>query len=252
MPGAIALVPARSGSERVPGKNVRPLAGHPLIAYTIAAALDAGMFDAVIVSTDSAETAEVARGYGAEAPFLRPAELAGPTSPDIEWVRHALAWLEEAGRRCDTFALLRPTSPFRSAASIRAAHDRLLADESADSIRAVRRCREHPGKMWLLDGAGPMRPLLDQPEGEVPWHSRQYASLPEVHVQDSSLEIARSRAVSEHGSIAGEVVLPWPSPGVEGFSVDYPEDWQRAEAMLAAGEARLPEVTPASVAARPA
>jgi N-acylneuraminate cytidylyltransferase len=96
--------------------------------------------------------------------------------------------------------------------------------------------------MWVLDGDGPMRPLLEQPEGEVPLHSRQFAALPEVHVQDSSLEIARIRAVAEQGSISGNVILPLVSQGHEGFSIDYPEDWDRAEALAASGEAALPVI----------
>ena len=86
MPSAVALIPARQGSKRVPGKNIRPLGGHPVIAYTIAAALESGVFETVIVSTDSEETAAIARGYGAEVPFLRPPRFAGDTSPDIEWL----------------------------------------------------------------------------------------------------------------------------------------------------------------------
>ncbi|HEY3183251.1 MAG TPA: acylneuraminate cytidylyltransferase family protein, partial [Gaiellaceae bacterium] len=113
MPAAVALVPARAGSQRVPGKNVLPLAGHPLIAYTIAAARESGVFAAVVVSTDSDEIAEIARRYGADVPGLRPAELATSTSPDIEWVLHVMS-----NRSEDLFAILRPTSPFRSAATI--------------------------------------------------------------------------------------------------------------------------------------
>ena len=97
-PSCVAFVPARSGSTRVRGKNVRVLAGHPLIAYTIAAARDAEVFDAVVVSTNDEAIAEIARHYGAEAPFLRPAAMAGPQSPDIEWVEHALTGLQACGR----------------------------------------------------------------------------------------------------------------------------------------------------------
>lgn len=117
----VALIPARSGSQRVPGKNVRRLGGHPLLAYTIAAARQSEVFDAVIVSTDSADYARLAEYYGAEVPFIRPAELAGATSPDIDWVRHALQSLTEKGRHFDCFSILRPTSPFRTAATIQRA-----------------------------------------------------------------------------------------------------------------------------------
>lgn len=237
MPSAVALVPARSGSQRVPGKNLLPLAGHPLLAYSIAAARDSGVFDAVLVSTDSPEIAAVAERYGAQVPGMRPAELATATSPDVEWVRRVLD-----GRGEEVFSILRPTSPFRTGATIRRAFDLLVSlGDRADSVRAVRKVREHPGKMWVLDGEL-MRPLLEQPADGPPLHSQQYQALPEVWVQDSSLEVAWTRALREDGSIAGRRVAPFPTEGNEGFSIDYPEDVERAEALLARGEAELPPI----------
>lgn len=241
MPSAVALVPSRGGSQRVPGKNVRELGGHPLIAYTIAAARSCGLFDAVIVSTDSEEIAEVAARYGAEVPGLRPAEMASSTSPDIEWVRHVIDGLASEDRTPELFSLLRPTSPFRTASTILRAHEELLSLPDADSIRAVELCRQHPGKMWTMDGQL-MRPLLEQPEEGVPTHSRQYQDLPEVYVQNSSLEIAWTRAVVEQGSIAGDVVAPLFTDDVEGFTIDYEGDWAEAERMVADGDAVLPTV----------
>jgi N-acylneuraminate cytidylyltransferase len=120
-PTVVALIPARAGSKRLPDKNIRPLDGHPMIAYTISAALESGVFDAVIVSTDSDRIARVALHYGAEVPFLRPTELAGDTSPDIEWVEYTLNKLAEVDRRYDCFSILRPTSPFRKPGTIRRA-----------------------------------------------------------------------------------------------------------------------------------
>jgi CMP-N,N'-diacetyllegionaminic acid synthase len=245
MPTAVALIPARAGSERVPGKNVREIAGHPLLAYSIAAARLAGVFEATVVSTDSPEIAAVAERYGAEVPGLRPAEMATATSPDIEWLRYTVELLAAAGRRFEIFSLLRPTSPFRGPETIRRAFEALVAlGERADSIRAVRLCREHPGKMWVIDG-DLMHPLLDQPDG-VPYHSRQYASLPRVHVQDSSLEIAWMRALTEHDSIAGERVAPFFTDELEGFSIDYPADWGQAEELIAANPGLLPAIPTAS------
>ena len=242
MPSALALIPARGGSQRVPGKNVRPLAGHPLIAYSIASAQEAGIFDAVVVSTDSEEIAAVARHYGAEVPELRPAELATSTSPDIEMVLHMLGVLDADGRRFDAFSLLRPTSPFRAAETILRAWDSFLAlGDRVDSIRAVELCKQHPGKMWVVK-EDVMEPLLDQPTGRVPYHSSQYQSLPEVYVQNSSLEIAWTRAALELGSIAGTRLAPFFTTGAEGFSIDYPGDFEAAEKLLERGEARLPRV----------
>jgi N-acylneuraminate cytidylyltransferase len=241
VPSAVALVPARGGSQRVPGKNVRELGGHPLIAYTIAAARSCGLFDAVIVSTDSEAIAEAATRYGAEVPGLRPEEMASSTSPDIEWVRHVIDGLAGQDRTPELFSLLRPTSPFRTASTILRAHEELLSLPDADSIRAVELCRQHPGKMWTMDGPL-MRPLLEQPEEGVPTHSRQYQDLPEVYVQNSSLELAWTRAVVEQGSIAGDVVAPFFTDDVEGFTIDYEGDWTEAERMVAEGDAVLPTV----------
>ena len=152
-----------------------------------------------------------------------------------------LAELSSSGRDFEIFSILRPTSPFRGPETIRRAFEQLVAlGERADSIRAVRPCREHPGKMWVIDG-DLMQPLLDQPEG-VPLHSRQFASLPPVYVQDSSLEIAWMRAVDEHDSIAGEQLAPFLPESAEGFSIDYPDDWQVAEELVASGVAVLPPV----------
>jgi N-acylneuraminate cytidylyltransferase len=212
---------------RVPGKNVRELAGHPLLAYSIAAARESAIFDAIVVSTDSAAIAEVARSYGAGVPGLRPPEMATSTASDIDWVEHELARLEAF----DAFSILRPTSPFRRGATIVRAWERFAAVPGADSLRAVRPVREHPGKMWRIEGEL-MVPLLDQPPGEVPTHSRQTAALPAVHVQDSSLEIAWTRIVADR-EIAGRRVVPFFTEGAEGFSIDYPDDWERAERMAA-------------------
>jgi CMP-N,N'-diacetyllegionaminic acid synthase len=235
MPRRVALVPARAGSVRVPGKNIRPLAGHPLVAYSIAAARESGLFEAILVSTDSEEIAAVARRFGAEIPRLRPSAMATATSPDIEWVRHVLH-----GTDYEIFSILRPTSPFRRGATIRRAWEAFMSVADADSLRAVRPVREHPGKMWVIDGPL-MRPLLPQPEGEVPTHSRQTAALPPVFVQDSSLEIARTRIVADN-EIAGQRVVPFVAEGVEGFSIDYPDDWEAAERIAREDPSLLPPV----------
>lgn len=226
----------------MPHKNVRRLGEHPLIAYTIAPALESGIFAAVIVSTDSEEIAEVARHYGAEVPFLRPAEMATATSPDIEWVEHTLAELQRRGRSFDCFCLLRPTSPFRDAETIRRAWRRFCGQTGVDSLRAVEKCRQHPGKMWVVRGAR-MYPLLPLGPEEQPWHSSQYQTLPVVYVQNASLEIAWTRVVFERRTIAGEVLVPFFTEGLEGFDINDPDDWIIAEHLLIAkGEATLPPV----------
>ena len=240
-PGVIALIPARSGSKRVPDKNIKPLVGHPLIAYTIAAAVQSRVFDRVVVSTDSEGYADIARYYGAEVPFLRPDAFAGDVSPDIEWVAYTLARLRDEGVAFDCFSILRPTSPFRMPDTIRRAWNVFLAEEGVDSLRAVEKCKEHPGKMWVVRGRR-MTPLLPLGPAQQPWHSSQYPSLPEVYVQNASLEIAWSRVVFEGKTIAGNVVMPFFTEGYGGFDVNRPYDWNLAEELVKSEEAALPSV----------
>jgi CMP-N,N'-diacetyllegionaminic acid synthase len=212
-----------------------------MLAYTIAAAMQSGVFESIIVSTDSEEIAATARHYGAEVPFLRPVACAGDTSPDIEWVEYTLVELKKQGREWDAFSLLRPTSPFRSAETIRRAWTRLTAQEAVDSLRAVEKCAQHPGKMWVVRGQR-MFPLLPFGGDEQPWHSTPYQALPPVYVQNASLEIAWTRVVFERRTIAGDVVMPFMTDGHEGFDINDQYDWMVAERLLADGAAQLPVV----------
>ena len=240
MTTAVALIGARAGSERVPGKNVRLLAGHPLLAYAIATAQQAGVFGRVLVSTDSDEIAAVARHYGADVPALRPPEYATATSPDIEWISYTLPRLEE---RYELFAIVRATNPFRGPDVIKRGLEQLLATPEADSIRAVELVKQHPGKMWTLAEDGrTMAPILDQSHLDVAWHAGQYQALPRVYVQNSALEIAWTRVVTEFGTREGRVLAPFLTQGLEGFNVDEEEDWQRAEQLVAEGRGSLPQI----------
>jgi CMP-N-acetylneuraminic acid synthetase len=238
VPSAVALIPARSGSERVPGKNIRPLGGHPLLAYAVATALQAGVFERVVCSTDSGKIAEVAQRYGADVPFLRPPELATSTSPDIEWIAYTL---EELGEHYDLFAIVRATNPFRGPDAFLRGLRQLLATPEADSIRAVELVKQHPGKMWIVEGRT-MRPLLDQSHLDVAWHAGQYQALPELYAQNSALEIAWTRVVSQTGTREGKVVAPFFTLGHEGFNIDDEDDWDRARTLFESGAVTLPDV----------
>jgi N-acylneuraminate cytidylyltransferase len=240
-PTIVALIPARAGSKRVPDKNIRLLAGHPVMAYTIAAALVSDVFSDVIVSTDSEKYAEMARYYGAEVPFLRPSELAGDVSPDIEWLEYTLKRLQEDDRKYDCFSILRPTSPFRLPETIQRAWQAFLAEEGVDSLRAVEKCQQHPGKMWVVRGRR-MMPLLPLSPPEQPWHSSQYQSLPEVYIQNASLEIAWSKVVFQDKTIAGTVLVPFFTENYEGFDVNSAYDWNMAKHLVTNGKAQLPVI----------
>ncbi len=240
MPRVVALIGARAGSERVPGKNVRLLAGHPLLAYAIEAARQSEVFDRIVVSTDNERIAQVARWYGADVPFLRPDEYATATSPDIEWIAWTLPRLDE---RYELFAIVRATNPFRGPDVIRRGLDQLLATPEADSIRAVERVKQHPGKMWIVDEAGRlMRPLLDQSHLDVAWHAGQYQALPPVYVQNSALEIAWTRVVEATGTREGRMLAPFLTEGFEGLNIDDEDDFAQAERLIAEGLASLPDV----------
>ena len=223
-PKAIAFIPARSGSKRVPNKNIRPIGGHPMLAYTVRAAIDSGVFDAVVCATDSPLYADVARHYGAEVPFLRSADISGDKSPDIEWVQWMLTNLKAQDRCYEIFSILRPTSPFRLPNTIQRAWTAFIAAPAADSLRAIEKCKQHPGKMWVVRGAR-MLPVMPFSNGSTPWHSSQYTALPEIYAQDASLEIAWSRIALEQNTIAGEAIIPFISQGLEGFDINQPEDW---------------------------
>ena len=240
MPSAIALIGARAGSERVPGKNVRRLAGHPLLAYAIETARQSEVFDRIVVSTDSERIAQVARWYGADVPLLRPEEYSTSTSPDIEWIAWTLPRLDE---RYDVFAIVRATNPFRGPDAIRRGLDQLLATPEADSIRAVELVKQHPGKMWVIDEVGRlMRPLLDQSHLDVAWHAGQYQALPPIYVQNSALEIAWTRVVAATGTREGTIQAPFLTQGYEGLNIDDEDDFERAEELVASGRAQLPAV----------
>lgn len=246
----VALIPARGGSKRVPRKNIKPLAGHPLLAYTIAAAKQSGIFGDVIVSTEDPEIEYAALSYNATT-LRRPAEFARDLSPDIEWLTYAL---QNGGlaRDYDAFAILRPTSPFRSAATIQRAWKAFtVAGDSVDSLRAVEPVSQHPGKMWDLytmpSGLELIDPLLSDEFWGIkeppPAHSRATQSLPKVYAQNASLEIAHVRTVTEKHSISGNRVLPFFTEGFEGLDVNTELDWLFAEWLVEKGLAKLPEVS---------
>jgi CMP-N,N'-diacetyllegionaminic acid synthase len=245
IPRVVALIPARSGSKRVPGKNISLLGGHPMVAYTISAALQSGVFHDVIVSTDSEKYADIAHYYGANIPFLRPEAFSGDKSPDIEWIHHAIEMLKEQGNSFDCFSILRPTSPFRKAETIKRAWTSFINESGVDSLRAVEKCTQHPGKMWILSN-NRMHPLLPFHQNSTPWHSSQYPALPEIYVQNASLEIAWIRVPLEKGSIAGDTVMPFLTEGYEGFDINNQQDINVAEALVRSKPGLLPEIKIAS------
>jgi len=228
----VALIPARSGSKRVPNKNLRIFGEFPLIVHTILPAIQSGIFARIVVSTDSEECAAVARKYGAEIPGLRPESMAKDESPDIEWVSHALSnWITHD--EVEFMAILRPTSPFRSAETLIDAYNVIQSNDWADSLRAISKVSEHPAKMWKRTENSRIVPFFPLNIGGVPGHSAPYQSLPEYWVQNASLEMARLSAVIESKTISGTNILGYQMPGIEGFDINTELDFAYANMLLA-------------------
>lgn len=217
-----ALIPARSGSVRVPNKNIFTVNNHPMLSYSIASAINSNIFDEVIVCTDSQKYAEIARSYGATVPSIRPSNISKSQSPDRDWV-HWLFSLDKYSDFNDSFAfILRPTNPFRTSTTIKRAWDQ-FSSSGADTLRAVRKVVEHPGKMWIPQGNN-IIPLLPFSLDSVPFHSNQTAALFNAFIQDASLEIFSLHNFRKSGSITGSSICPFFAEGYEGFDINVPED----------------------------
>jgi len=208
VPVVLAIVPARSGSKGVPGKNVHLLAGHPLLAYAVVAGKRSPVVTRVIVSTDSPELAEIGCRYGAEVPFLRPPELASDTAPDIAYVQHALEWFEaEEGWRPELVVQLRPTTPLRDPVKLTEAVHALLDDEDATSLRSAHRLNESPHKMLQVVDNRFTGFFPDDPRPEYFNLPRQ--SFPAAYQPNGYVDICRSEFVQTTGQLYGQRILPF-------------------------------------------
>lgn len=237
----LALIPARGGSKSIPHKNIRPFAGHPLIAYSIAAGQASEMVSRVIVSTDDEQIAAISRQYGAETPFLRPEAFSQDDTPDLPVFQHALRWLaEQEGYHPEIVVQLRPTSPLRRVWHIDQAVSRLLQRPEADAVRTVCLPFQNPFKMWRIAPDGFMQPLL-QTEFREPYNMPRQA-LPEVFWQTGYVDAAWSRTILEKDSMTGERILPLQIDASEWIDIDSPDDWRRAERLLESGEIKLEEL----------
>lgn len=237
----LALIPARGGSKSIPRKNIRTFAGRPLIAYSIAAGLAAEMVTRVVVSTEDEEIAAVAKDYGAEVPFMRPAEYAHDDTPDLPVFRHALKWLvENENYHPDIVVQLRPTSPFRRVWHISRAVARLLECPQADAVRTVCIPFQNPFKMWQIGLDGFMRPLM-RTELPEPYNLPRQ-SLPEVFWQTGYVDAAWTKTILEKESMTGDKILPLVIGAEEWVDIDSKDDWRRAERLLEGGEITLADL----------
>ncbi len=233
VPEVLAIIGVRSGSRGLPGKNLRPLAGHPLVAWIIAAARRSDRVTRILVTTDTEELAGVARDYGAETPFLRPAELAADDSTDLEHVRHALNWLaEHEGYVPDAVVRLLATVPTQLPEDIDAAVDLLLADEAVTSAVVVAEARQHPAKtMRLVDVDGRRRPVAYLPDGPGAEPTARQA-YPPAFVR-ANVIATRPAVVHTTGTLTGDAPVAHVIDRDRVVDIDTELDLQLAEIVLA-------------------
>ena len=234
----LAVVPARAGSKGLPGKNTRPLQGHPLIAYSIAAGLQSDLVNRVVCSTDSEDIAEISIKYGADVPFLRPYELAQDDSTDIETFKHLIDQLKEIeGYRPDIIVQLRPTSPVRKAGQVDNGIRTLIEHPNADSIRAVTLTSATPYKMWRVEN-NVMKPLLEINGIPEPFNMPRQA-LPKIYWQTGTLDIIRTRVI-ESGSMTGSVIKPFIVDPEHAIDIDHFRSFMDAENVISKNECVKP------------
>ena len=243
-PEVLAIIPARGGSKGIPRKNIKSFAGYPLISYSIAAAKQSKSVTRTIVSSDDEEIAAVARAWGAETPFLRPAELAADLTTDLPVFQHALHWLQEhEGYTPDLVIQLRPTSPIRPRACVDESVELLLQHPEADSVRGVVRSGQNPYKMWRLGKEGqPMTPLLALENVAEPFNAPRQ-QLPPTYWQTGHIDVIRPQVIL-NGSMSGKTILPYLIDARYTVDIDTPFDWQRYEWLVRNGG--LDFVDPAS------
>ena len=230
----LGVITARAGSKGIPGKNLRPLRGKPLLAYTIEAAQQSGAFDRLVLSTDDPEAAGLARRLGCEVPFVRPAQLAQDDTPHLPVMQHAVGWLrDEQQYEADAVMILQPTSPLRRPEDMRASLD-LLERTGADSVVSVSAVPAH---------YHPLRALRVEPSGDAvlfvtgePVRRRinRRQDFPAAVVMNGAIYLFRPHVLfTVDPSLYGDRTVAYPLPDPYGLSIDEPEDWVEAERALA-------------------
>ena len=227
----LAFIPARAGSMRVPHKNIKVLHGKPLIAYTIEAAIRSRYINRVVVSTNSEVIADIASKSGAEVPFMRPENISQADSTEMEFFEHALDWLAENESYIpDLIVLLYPTSPLRKTASIDSAIETMLAHPEADSLRSIKKCSEHPHKMWQIED-GYLKSFV-KGEKRCDTHTLSYHLLPEVYIQNASIYITKPSTIRDKHSTTGNIIIPFIMDEIESIDINNPPDFMLAEMVI--------------------
>lgn len=233
------VIPARHGSLRVPNKNIRILNGHPVIAYSIQTALDLKIFDSITVASNSEYALRIAEYYGASNVVKRSEEDSTSTSLDIEWLTNLYI-----GGHLNTeyFSIFRPTSPLRTLKLVNSCID-LFLQSNTDSLRTISKVKEHPGKMWEIHSGGTITPYLDQTSKLPATHAMQYQSLPELYVQTSVFEIAKTSVINETDSREGRTIMGVITEGIDSHSIDSEADFEYLKYLVEVNPDYLPVIS---------
>jgi len=225
--GLMALIPARGGSKGIPKKNIKILGGKPLLAHSIEFAINISEIDRVIVSTDSQEIAEIALKYGAEVPFLRPAELANDSAPMYQTVKHSIDFLREQGINYEYLALLQPTSPFRRRSDFIVAMNQILNDRDIDSVVSLDRLPNHlsPDFLMSIEG-GIVRPFMGS---KVPVSRRQDARP--AYTRNGQFYLGKISSFSDDNTIYGNRSVPFITSH-KAVNLDTMDDWEAAVTLM--------------------
>ncbi len=227
----LGIILARGGSKRLPKKNTKLLGGKPLIGYTIEAALGSAYFDRIILSTDDDEAMAIAKSYGIEVPFTRPAELAGDAVTDFPVFEHALQWLEEhEGYKPDMIVQLRPTSPLRTSRHIDAAIELLADHPEAHSVRTVTEPEQSPYKMYSVTENGYLKPLLTI-EGHPESFNLPGQQLPKAYKHVGYVDAMWRSTIIEKHQMTGSVIVPLILEEAHS-GINTLNDWNRYEYLL--------------------
>jgi CMP-N,N'-diacetyllegionaminic acid synthase len=237
MDKVIALIPARSGSKGLPNKNIRPLGGYPLIAWSIMAAKKSKLINRVIVSTDSEDYAQLAINLGAEVPFLRPSEISGDLSTDHDCIAHALDWLALNGGEPECIAHIRPTTPFRDPTYIDLAITTFQnSSKNITALRSAHEMSESAYKTFEITGDGRFKRVGSEVTAlDAANNARQ--QFPATYQANGYVDILSTRFIRESGLIHGDWVLPFITPSV--VEVDVEDDFLHLEYQLS----RMPSIT---------
>ena len=227
----LAIIPARGGSKGIPRKNIKEFTDHPLIYWSIKQAKDSKWINRVIVSTDDEEIRDTALQYGAEVPFLRPINISGDMSHDLEFMEHCLKWLQENENKLpDLIVHLRPTYPTRKAEIIDDCIEKMLYNPYlCDSLRTVIPSSELPFKMYTINGDKFLEPLFKEYNDiKEPYnHCRQ--EFHQTYLHNGYIDIVRTNTILNLKSMTGYKILPYIMSKNEYHDIDTIEDWKNAE-----------------------